>query len=216
MAVKPVIADSVAHLPEMAAWYTAMKDELGTIDTGNLLVYIIDAVDSSALSFLAEQLDVLGYKGFRLATTEQDKREILKRSIELHKYKGTVWAIKEALKSIGFADVKVNEGIAAGYDHWAKFGIELTNQNVQLNDTQYADILAMVREYKNERSHLEDILIRIFADDVLDISVDDAIAEEVIPADDVLTLTGALFYDGSAEHDGDWDHSGDSDVATIT
>lgn len=215
MADKPVIADSVAHLPEMAAWYTVITEELGTIDTSKLLVYIIDTVDAVALPYLAEQLDVLGYKGWRLATTETDQRELLKRSIELHKYKGTVWAIKEALKSIGFTDVKVNEGLAAGYDHWAKFGIELTNQDVQLNTTQYQDILAMVREYKNERSHLEEILITLSADDVLDISEDDAVAEEMIVGDDVLTLTGALFHDGTADHDGTWDHSGDSDVVSI-
>jgi phage tail P2-like protein len=211
-----VIADSVAHLPEMAAWYSVIKEELGTIDTSKLLVYIIDSVDAVALPYLAEQLDVLGYKGWKLATTEADQRELLKRSIELHKYKGTVWAIKEALKSIGFDSVTVNEGIAAGYDHWAKFGIELTNQNVQLNSTQYQDILAMVREYKNARSHLEEILITLFADDVLDISVDDSTAEEMILSDDLLLLTGALFRDGTADYDGTWDHSGDSDVATIT
>jgi phage tail P2-like protein len=51
----------------------------------------------------------LGYKGWKLANTEDDKRSLIKKAIELHRYKGTVWAVKEAMKSIGFTDAVLIE-----------------------------------------------------------------------------------------------------------
>lgn len=208
---KPM-ADSIAYLPEMDAWYNTIVAELGQIDLTKLLVYIVDLVDASALPYLGAQFDVLGYKGFRLANTEDDKREIIKRAIELHRYKGTEWAIKEALKSIGFADVAL---IKTGYDHWAKFGIEITNEDVELTDSSFNDITQMVAEYKRAVCVLMEIRINLQVTDALFVDDLDAIINDEIDADDFLTLSGALIYDGSAEFDGSHNFSGDSDVATI-
>jgi len=206
------MADSIAYLPEMDGWYQVIKDELATIDLTQLLVYMIDTVDAKALSFLGAQFDVLGYKGFRLAATDDDRRSILKRAIELHRYKGTDWAIKEALKSIGFADVV----LLRGYDHWAKFGILLTNENVQLTSSSFADITAMVQEYKRAVCVLAEIRINILVTDTLTVSDDLAIANAEILAADRLLLSGALLYDGAASFDGVHNFSGDGDVAEIT
>jgi P2-related tail formation protein len=210
---KAVMADSISHLPEFNAWYNVIKETLGEIDLGELLVYIIDTVDASALPVLAEQFDVLGYKGFRLATTEADQREVLKRSIELHKYKGTEWAIKQALISIGFPDIEL---IKTGYDHWAKFGIRLTNTNLSISPSAFTDITRMVKEYKRAVCVLEEIRIDILVEDTLDMTDDIADAVPAINAEDNLQLSGTLKYDGEAEYDGTNDHSGDSDVVSIT
>src|SRR5581483_7024129 len=138
------MADSIAYLPESQAWFNALMKELQEIDLSKLLVYLVDSVDSSALSYLGSQFDVLGYKGFRLAQDDAGRREIIKRAIELHHTKRTEWAIIEALKSIGFTDIE----LLKGYDHWAKFGILITNENVQLTEASYQNIVAMVAEYK--------------------------------------------------------------------
>ena len=212
---KVVMADSISYVPEFAAWYQVIKETVAEVDLGSLLVYIIDTVDKSAISYLAEQFDVLGYKGFRLAYTEADQREILKRAIELHRYKGTEWAIKEALKSIGFTEVKMKKGIAGGYDHWAKFGLNITNSGTQLTESTFHDLIEMVIEYKRAVCVLMDITIDLVYDDTLIISDDDAHVYEAILVDDNLYLSGTLKYDGTAEYDGSYDHSGDSDVVTI-
>jgi P2-related tail formation protein len=212
MADKPVMADSISYLPEMAAWYNTIREELAQIDLTKLLVYMVDTVDPSALPYLGAQFDCLGYKGFRLANTDDDKREIVKRSIELHRYKGTEWAIMEALKSIGFTDV----ALVKGYDHWAKFGLLITNQNIQLTASSFNDITAMVEEYKRAVCVLVEIRMTIQVTDALTISDDQAIINEQIQAVDNLFLSGALKYDGSAQFDGENSFSGDSDVATIT
>lgn len=206
------MADSIAYLPEMDAWYNAIVGELSQIDLTKLLVYMVDLVDPSALPYLGAQFDVLGYKGFRLANTEDDQRQIIKRAIELHRYKGTEWAIKEALKSIGFADVAL---IKTGYDHWAKFGIQITNENVELTDSSFNDITQMVAEYKRAVCVLMEIRINIQVSDTLSVDDVDAIINDEIDANDFLTLSGALLYDGTSEFDGTHNFSGDSDVATI-
>lgn len=212
MASKPVIADSISYLPEMAAWYNMIVAELAQIDLGKLLVYDVDTVDPSALPYLGSQFDVLGYKGFRLANTEDDQREIIKRAIELHRYKGTEWAIKQALISIGFADIV----LLKGYDHWAKFGLLITNENVQLTASSFTDITAMVAEYKRAVCVLVEIRLTIQVSDFLFVDDLPAVINIEIDAIDRLLLSGALLYDGSAEFDGSHNFSGDSDVATIT
>jgi len=212
MADKPVIADSISYLPEMAAWYNTIRSELGLIDLTKLLVYIIDSVDASALPYLGAQFDVLGYKGFKLATTESDQRAILKRAIELHRYKGTEWAIKQALISIGFSDIEL---IKTGFDHWAKFSIKITNENVQLTENSFDDIIAMVKEYKRAVCVLQEILMTFQASDVLFVDDVAAIANPQILAIDRLVMSGSLMYDGSAEFDGSHNFSGDGDVASI-
>ncbi|SHN45954.1 phage tail protein [Chitinophaga sp. CF418] len=210
---KVVMADSIAHLPEFAAWYKVIKDTLADIDLGKLLIYIIDTVDASLLPALAEQFDVLGYKGFKLAQTEFDQRQIIKRAIELHKYKGTEWAIKEALKSIGFADIEL---IKTGYDHWAKFGIRITNEALQLTDNAFFDITQMVKEYKRAVCVLEEIRVTIQVEDALFVEDVSASVLAAISAEDTINLSGIIKYDGQEEFDGSHDFSSDEDVATIS
>ena len=208
-----VMADSISYLPEFQGWYRVIKETLAEIDLGKLLVYIVDNVDASALPYLAEQFDVLGYKGLKLATTEADQRQIIKRAIELHRYKGTKWAIQEALKSIGFADIEIKE---TGYDHWAKFGIIITNNSIQLTDASFYDIIQMVKEYKRAVCVLEEVLMTLLVDDTLDLTDDEVFITPAMLVDDVLNLSGTLQYDGTAQHDGDYDYSGDSDVVVFT
>jgi len=73
-------------------------DRLGTLDLTPLLVYIIDHVDSSALPHLAWQFHI---EGWELARTEQEKRNLIKKAIELHRYKGTLLGIKTACQLAG-------------------------------------------------------------------------------------------------------------------
>jgi P2-related tail formation protein len=205
------MADSIGYLPEPQAWFTALKAELGEIDLSKLLVYLIDNVDASALPHLGAQFDVLGYKGFKMAQDEAGQREILKRAIELHRYKGTEWAIMQALESIGFSNIEL---VKYGFDHWAKFGLLITSENITLTPAAFDDITAMVKEYKRAVCVLEEIRITLSTTDSLT-SDDAAYVNVQILAVDRLTLSESLKYDGSAEFDGTHNFSGEGDVATI-
>lgn len=215
-----VMADSISYLPEYGAWYNAIVNTLNSeIDLTKLLVYMIDTVDASAIPFLASQFDVLGYKGMRMAQTEQDQRNVLKTAIELHRYKGTEWAIQQALLSIGFANVIIKKGIAGGYDHWAKFGLDITNSGRQLTAQSLTDIVQMVTEYKRAVCVLMDVSLTVLVEDSLNVGGDDSDEAYVrlgVFVQDNLFLSGTLKYDGSGMYDGTYDHSGDSDIITIT
>jgi phage tail P2-like protein len=204
-----ILPGSIAVYPHLLAFDIAFKNQLEKIPLEKLLVYMVDKVPEEALPILAEQLDVLGYKGMRLAATVQDKRNLIKRAIELHRYKGTIWAIEEALKSVGFNNAQIIEHVNS---HWAKFSVDLTASGVTLTSQGLADALAMVREYKNARSQLEAIQIVLQIDDVIDLGTDSVLAAPELRLEDTLTFTGALYYDGTGVYDGAHDHSGDSDV----
>lgn len=154
---------------------------------GENRIYLVDEVNSSALYFLAEQFDVLGYKGWNLAPTEADKRKLIKRAIELHRFKGTAWSLREAVKSIGFSDVVVieNAGLLqnfrngehirngsiyhnpGGDGEWATFSIiiDLENWTEFINTSMQTLLMETIDEYKNARSHLIDLIFRINASD---------------------------------------------------
>ncbi len=210
---KAIMADSISYLPEFKAWDTYIKNAFAEIDLSKLLVYMIDTVDASAIPALAEQFDVLGYKGLKLAENEAEQRDIIKRAIELHRYKGTEWAIKEALLSIGFAEIEL---IKTGYDHWAKFGLKITNEDVMLTDESFNDIIQMVTEYKRAVCVLMEVLMTKLVNDTITITDIEASVRPAIQAIDVIKLSQPLQYDGTAIHDGTYIYSGDTDVAEIT
>lgn len=208
-----ILPDSVAIFPHLLAFDLAMKNQMDKIPLQVLLVYLVDNVPAAALPILAAQFDVLGYKGLALCKTEQDQRNLIKRAIELHRFKGTPWAVKEALKSIGFTDVKIVENSGA---HWATFKVVITNEDVILTGDSITDILAMIMEYKGCRNALESVEMALEFEDIIDLEDDTADVFQEIRVDDDVTLTGSLRYDGTAMHDGNFDYSSDNDTVSIT
>ncbi len=89
--------------------FNELIDRIGTLDLTPILVYIIDSVNSSALPHLAEQFHVSGREGWSLVSTEAERRSLIKRAIELHRYKGTPWAVKQMLAVMGFSDTEIIE-----------------------------------------------------------------------------------------------------------
>src|SRR5580693_8396517 len=111
---------------------------LAALDLSTILVYRIDSVVDDALPFLAWQFDVLsplwqliapvalgvdaltnidvdsliesGGLLTELALSEAAQRELLKSAIALHRFRGTPWAIKQALASLGWEQVILLEG----------------------------------------------------------------------------------------------------------
>jgi len=212
--IDTILPDSIAIYPHLVAFDMAMKRQLEKIPLQVLLVYLVDNVPAAALPLLAAQFDVLGYKGWRLATTEQAQRDLIKRAIELHRFKGTPWAVEEALKSIGFTDIELIEHVPEM--HWATFRVRITNENIMLTEDSITDIIAMINEYKNARSHLVDVQMILQFEDIINLDEDSADVNIEILIEDDITFNGALRYDGTGLYDGTYDHSGDNDVVTIT
>lgn len=85
------------------------------------------------------------------------RREAIRRSVEVHRYKGTIGAVRTALAALGF-DVVIQEWfnqspVADPYT----FTISLTTSQTGVNAAAIARILSVVNSTKNLRSHLTKI-----------------------------------------------------------
>lgn len=206
-----ILPNSVSHIPHLAAFDLMVKKRFDELQLDRVLVYLIDTVPAESLPYLAEQFDVLGYKGMRLAVTEADKREIIKRAIELHRFKGTLWAVKESLKSIGFGDAEIVEHVEG---HWAKFRINIDLGVRVLSESEINDLIKMVTEYKNERSHLADISYSVsFFDGV--VLTDEMNVLPSVDETDTVLLGGDVRHNGLLLRNGSNNYSRDKDVLTI-
>lgn len=219
-----ILATGISNIPHLKVFDQIAEERLAEIDLTRLLIYMIDTVNADALPILAEQFDVLGYKGWRFVTDntvvvppetimfefrsrvaadggtseatscllatitaleatdverpdpallEAQQRELIKSAIELHRYKGTPWSIKEALRRIGFGGAEILEGVGQFYDgsffhnaavtysglsNWACFRVIFDLGNLKgINEAQTIDLIALINEYKNARSKLVDL-----------------------------------------------------------
>lgn len=213
-----ILPDSIRQPAHVQTFDRSVEERFRILDLTPLLVYLIDTVPSSALPYLAEQFDVLGYKGWKYADTEQKKRDLIKRSIEIHRTKGTPWSIKEALKIVGIMDAEIEEGIGWYYNQqfqynaaifygggsWATFRVIINgNTFMQINQALADDIRNLILEYKNARSWLLDISFK------LDVSESVAVAEtmELGPEIDDDSSGIGILYDNTGLYDGNYSYN---------
>jgi phage tail P2-like protein len=165
-----ILADSISGVPHLAAFDAMVAARMSSVELESLLVYVIDTVSASALPNLARQFDVEGFQGYGIATTDAQRRAIIKQAIELKRYMGTVWAIKQAMLSVGYTDAILDEGIDTGdpAHDWARFAVtsEL-GDTVGLDGVSQTYLARLIREYKNVRSVLEGITYTIGITDFL-------------------------------------------------
>ncbi len=86
-------------------------DALAELDLDSMLVYLVDLVKPRLLPVLADQFSLLDEAAWLLAESEDAKRNLIKNSAELHRYKGTPWAIREVIRLLGFGEVTIQEGL---------------------------------------------------------------------------------------------------------
>lgn len=173
-------ASSIRGREHLNVFAKVASERFKNIDISPVLVYLVDTVPVQILPFLAKQLDVAGIKGLGLADTEQQQRDIIKRSIELHRYKGTPFAVKEAIKSLGFVNVEIEEGVTVpnqtyngsiNYDGGNAFAfvgsspfnfrIVIDTDDVpRMTSAIRSNMVRLINQYKNTRSWLVAITYR--------------------------------------------------------
>lgn len=89
--------------------------------------------------------------------TNDQRRAAIRRSVEIHRHKGTIGAVRNALAALGFG-VEIQEWFnqvpeAAPYT----FGLILTTNQVGINQAAIAKILQVIDSTKNLRSHLNKV-----------------------------------------------------------
>ncbi len=153
-------------------YWRALEELLGKIglslDMTKILTNWFDIVDSSALPHLAKQFHVLGIEGWDYAKTDREKRDLLKQAVELHRYKGTPWAVRQSIKRINpILDIK----------EWFEYGGEpyyfrLTG-DIKISLAQAVRLFYTIEEFKGAHALLEG---GIEAQDVLESELKSAAA----------------------------------------
>lgn len=128
-------------------------DRMGTVDITPLLIYMISNVSASALPHLSEQFNVTGYEGWIQATNEAERRALIQTAIAKHYYKGTPYAIRQAIADIGLTAI-VQEWFDYAGDPY-HFKIEITTNGIEVDAAKAEIIEKLVAEYKNVRSWLD-------------------------------------------------------------
>lgn len=136
-----------------------LQEEFDSLDLSPMLVYLVDVVPAQVLPHLAEQFHVMGLEGWRHARDDQEQRELIKRAIELHRYKGTPWAIEQVLVTLNLSG-RVSEWYEyGGTPYRFRVDIELTDRGI--DEATYDALVDLIREYKNKRSRLDALTVAI-------------------------------------------------------
>ncbi|MCX9039371.1 phage tail protein I, partial [Citrobacter portucalensis] len=87
-----------------------LLDRQQQLDLTPVLIYLIELTEQSALNSLADQFSLIG-DGWELAESDDVRRDLIKAAIELHRYKGTPWSIREVIRRFGLGEVDLIEGV---------------------------------------------------------------------------------------------------------
>lgn len=121
---------AIAGDPRFTALAQLVQDELDRIrsEAATLQIRAIDGVsDPGILAHLAWQFHVMGVEGWDFVPdTIEAKRDLIRNAIELHRYKGTRWAVETALSRVLKLEAIAEEadGFRRADDHWAEYQID--------------------------------------------------------------------------------------------
>jgi phage tail P2-like protein len=209
----------------------ALAARLQEIDLSPLLVMLFDLVDASALPHLAEQFKVTGYDGWLLTSNDDERRALLKKAFQLHRYKGTPWAIKEAIKAVGYADVSVQEHFptvfrngsfnrdrshwrGSPHGQWALFRVIVDLGEEKGLTAHSSDLIkGGIGAYKNLRSWLQHLGFRADVADLVE--VDEALSVTVRQGSLADRLLYTTRHDRAVLRDGSCTRDPQADKATL-
>ena len=160
--IKELIPPNLLQDQNIKALAEAIEPEFEKVkqEIINVLIYPrIDELSEETLDLLAWQFHIEGYE---LAANITEKRNLIKKAIELHRYKGTKYAIEKACEALNIKGI-INEWFEyGGQPYYFKVDINLKYQGLQ-SDT-YDKLLNLIEEYKNLRSKLEVLNIYLTSD----------------------------------------------------
>lgn len=145
---------------ERAERLLALLDAWDEIPLERALVYRVSEASPDALRQLAWQFHVMGVEGWGLAITRDQRERLVSRAMELHRYKGTPWAVRRALEALGL-EAEIVEWFQAGADDLGPFEFALRatisepiESGVLLNADTSDRLRPTIDAFKSARSHL--------------------------------------------------------------
>jgi phage tail P2-like protein len=131
------------------------EERLFDIALDVLIVVVVDNLPSDALPHLAEQYHVTGNEGWLQAVTETEKRNLIKKAIEIHRTRGTKHSLIKVLETLN-VDGDITEWFEYDGDPY-HFKVRLNVFNRPINESTENKLISLINDYKNVRSHLEGI-----------------------------------------------------------
>ena len=139
----------------------ALAARLNAIDLTPLLVYMVDLVDASVLPFLAEQFHVMGAEGWAYANDDASRRRLIKSAVELHRHKGTRWAVEQVFETLSM-DGQISEWFEYGGEPgYFRALVDVGERGVTAAD--YDGIVELITAFKRASAHLEALSVRVSA-----------------------------------------------------
>lgn len=215
-----ITPDSLRGLTHLEDLLEIFNDRFSNIELDRVLVYLIDNVSEQAIPYLADQFGVYEDFGWSLAKTTEQQRELVKTAIKVKRYIGTIYALQEALKAVGYAGADIVEGdgsVGDGKD-WARFRITTDLGNEAGLDGETPALLTdLINKVKNARSELLDISYIVSMSEIYSGGMDEvlSIIFESAPLEDEVPLPG-LKLDGSWKLDGSYKLSANSEDVKMT
>jgi phage tail P2-like protein len=127
---------------------------LGELETPIRNVWNADTCPPQMLAWLAWAFSV---DQWDVNWTDQQKRQFIKTSADVHRYKGTIGAVRDALRALQF-DVQIQEWfnqLVVGDPY--TFILLLTADQIGVDQNAFRVLLDVVSRTKNLRSHLSRI-----------------------------------------------------------
>ena len=108
----------------------------------------IDELEDFEIDLLAQELHVDFYE---ITLNLEEKRKLVKKTLEMHMLKGTPYAVQEVLK-IFFSESKIIEWFNSGKRN-GTFKVEISDSSVDHSKTKR--IIQMINAYKRTSQHLD-------------------------------------------------------------
>lgn len=122
-----------------------------------LIYYRIEELDGATIDQLALEWHVDGYDQ---SDSLEIRRRLVRNSFKMHKYKGTVYAVKIGLDSLFGGDARLQEWFEYdGLPYY--FKIRIRPLETELTKELLQRALVIVKETKNVRSVLESITVEL-------------------------------------------------------
>lgn len=159
----------------------------------------LDKLDDTILEHLLWEKHITWSEGLGLATTREQKIDLIQRAIELHRIKGTPAALELVFRLINIT-CKLDEWFEYGGDPY-HFKLEISVRDKGLNEETLNLLTALVFEFKNVRSWLEAIHVSMASHGPTYIGACSLFGEEitVYPWQITNIDTTGTYYLGSAQ-----------------
>jgi phage tail P2-like protein len=149
--IKELTPSSIKELQYLVDTFDVSFEDIKDKIINVLILPRIDEItDENLLDLLGWQFHIEGYNK---AQDIQEKKNLIKSAIELHRYKGTPYAIKKVLQSLNL-DAELQEWFDYSGEAY-RFKV-LVKTIIQDEDT-YKKLAELIDEYKNVRSQLDTI-----------------------------------------------------------